>query len=612
MKEVNYYSYKYDKTVVKGSKIPVTITCPIHGDFEQRPGDHLRGCGCPLCGIEKSRKAKRNTTEGFIEKAKKVHGNKYDYSKVEYIDKLTPVIIICPIHGEFTQTPDTHLNGSGCQKCGVEKSKQTATSQKLTTEKFIEKARKIHGDKYDYSKVEYVNSHTPVKIICKIHGEFEQSPTNHLCGKGCPICGGKNMTTEQFIKKARIIHGDRYDYSKVVYINSTTKVCIICPEHGEFWQSPNNHLDGKGCYFCGVKQQTQQRTITTSEFIKRAMLIHNDKYKYDKVDYINARSKVCIICPSHGEFWQEPCLHLSGSGCPNCCCNISKEEKKIYDYICGLVGDENVIHNTRKLLKSGEIDIYIPNENIGIEFDGLYWHTESQGKDKSYHIKKTLEAQKLGIHLVHIFEDEWRNNELLVKDKISHMLHMDKGKIKIGARKCKIREISMLLAKPFLNKFHIQGWTSSSIYCGAFYDDKLVGVMSFLEEYKGMWNLVRFSTDINYSIPGLASKIFSYFVKEHNNDIIEIKTFLDKRWSWTDINVYDRMGFRMVEEIRPSYYYVKNNKRYHKFGFRKQILNKKYGLPMTMTQSEMTKTLGHDKIWDCGLYKYDWTNRKQN
>ena len=287
----------------------------------------------------------------------------------------------------------------------MEKSKQTATSQKLTTEKFIEKARKIHDDKYDYSKVEYVNSHRPVKIICKIHGEFEQSPTNHLSGKGCPICAGKNMTTEQFIKKARIIHGDRYDYSKVVYINSTTKVCIICPEHGEFWQSPNNHLDGKGCYFCGVKQQTQQRTITTSEFIKRAMLIHNDKYKYDKVDYINARSKVCIICPSHGEFWQEPCLHLSGSGCPNCCCNISKEEKKIYDYICGLVGDENVIHNTRKLLKSGEIDIYIPNENIGIEFDGLYWHTESQGKDKSYHIKKTLEAQKLGIHLVHIFED---------------------------------------------------------------------------------------------------------------------------------------------------------------------------------------------------------------
>ena len=196
VKEVHCDTYRYDKTVVKGSKIPVIITCPIHGDFEQRPGDHLRGCGCPLCGIEKSRKAKRNTTEEFIEKAKKVHGNKYDYSKVEYIDKLTPVIIICPIHGEFTQTPDTHLNGSGCQKCGVEKSKQTAASQKLTTEKFIEKARKRHDDKYDYSKVEYVNSHTPVKIICKIHGEFEQSPTNHLSGKGCPICAGKNMTTE--------------------------------------------------------------------------------------------------------------------------------------------------------------------------------------------------------------------------------------------------------------------------------------------------------------------------------------------------------------------------------------------------------------------------------
>ena len=162
----------------------------------------------------------------FIEHAREVHGDKYDYSKVNYINSTTEVTIICPVHGEFKQKPIFHLQGCGCKKC---------SSKKYTTEKFIEAARNIHGDKYDYSKVDYVDCFTDVTIICPVHGEFQQTPHIHLQGAGCSECSGhKRYTTETFIAAARKVHGDKYDYSKVEYINSYTEVTIICPNHGEF------------------------------------------------------------------------------------------------------------------------------------------------------------------------------------------------------------------------------------------------------------------------------------------------------------------------------------------------------------------------------------------
>ena len=190
-------------------------------------------------------------TKEFIEKAKKVHGERYDYSKVEYINAHTKVCIVCPIHGEFWQTPNNHTNKTkpkGCPKC--------AGKLVTDTDSFIKEARKIHGDKYDYSKVRYINAHTKVCIICPIHGEFWQLPTNHLRGKGCQKCKNEllgnlnSSSTNDFIIKAKNVHGDKYDYSKVEYVNNHTQVCIICPIHGEFWQNPNHHLRGHGCRKC--------------------------------------------------------------------------------------------------------------------------------------------------------------------------------------------------------------------------------------------------------------------------------------------------------------------------------------------------------------------------
>lgn len=192
-------------------------------------------------------------------------------------------------------------------------------SKRLTTAEFIERARQVHGNRYDYSKVDYINSKTKVCIICPIHGEFCQIPDGHLVGHGCLKCGGKDrLQTDEFINRAKKIHGNRYDYSKVNYINDKSKVCIICPDHGEFWQTPNGHLHNRGCKKCGAIKLSKLKSSNTNDFINKAIKIHNNIYDYSKVHYINANTKVCIVCSEHGEFWMTPHNHLVGQGCPKC------------------------------------------------------------------------------------------------------------------------------------------------------------------------------------------------------------------------------------------------------------------------------------------------------
>jgi superfamily II DNA or RNA helicase len=245
-------------------------------------------------------------------------------------------------------------------------------SRKLTTEEFIKRAKEVHGDKYDYSKVEYKSAKEKVCIICPLHGEFWQIPSNHLHGYGCPKCSGKNRTTEDFIAEARKIHGDKYDYSKVEYVNTKTKVCIICPEHGEFWQNPCDHLIGKGCPKCsGVNKSN------TEEFVKKAKEIHGDKYDYSKVFYINNKTKVCIICTEHGEFWQTPINHLNGQGCPICCESgtvIGKEYRR--QYKLSLLECDDLIH-----MSSHQLIEIIANKKLPTEFKSLaYTHPDSESR----------------------------------------------------------------------------------------------------------------------------------------------------------------------------------------------------------------------------------------
>ena len=196
----------------------------------------------------------KKTTEQFIAEAKQIHGDKYDYSKVEYKDNKTKVCIICPEHGEFWVSPINHAskhNHCGCPICGGKFERNT--------EWFIERAREIHGNKYDYSKSVYEKNDKKLCVTCPKHGDFWVTPNQHLSKRirGCPKCGKGHLhdlfvkTKEEFVADAKKVHGDKYDYSKVEYVNAKTKVRIICPEHGEFLITPDSHLQGRGCPICG-------------------------------------------------------------------------------------------------------------------------------------------------------------------------------------------------------------------------------------------------------------------------------------------------------------------------------------------------------------------------
>lgn len=415
-KAIQKHGYKYDYRKVNyiDAKTKVCITCPEHGDFWQLPSMHMQGRGCPICA------GKYITNNYFIIKAKKKHGNKYDYSKVEYINNHTKICIVCQKHGEFWQTPEQHLKGCGCVKCG--RIQQWDKRERISLKEFINRANKVHGEKYDYSKINYVNTKTKVCIICPKHGEFWQTPGLHLKGCGCPSCIGRNKTSEGFVEKLKKIHGDKYDYSKVEYKNNKTKICIICEKHGEFLISPVNMLHGAGCHFC----YKESLLLSKTEFIEKAKEAHGNRYDYSKVDYINTKTKVCIVCPKHGEFWQAPNSHLRGQGC--FVCKESKLEKKVRMFL-----EKNGIkHECQKRfewLGLQSLDFYLPDYNIAIECQGIqHFEPKSFGSKKenagiiAYEDcvkrdkKKLLLCTENGINIIYI---NYFDNENEIKEKLT-------------------------------------------------------------------------------------------------------------------------------------------------------------------------------------------------
>lgn len=502
---------------------------------------------------------------------------------------------------------------------------------------FILKAQSKHsGENLDYSQAVYINNRTKLKIIDhdldengNEYGEFWITPSNHLRGQSHPnkrcakISKNKSMSQEEVILRFKKVHeGENLDYSQVVYKNMHTKVKIISHdldengnEYGEFWQEPCVHLKGCSHPKIGYTKTGKASSYDTKTFIDKCKQVYGeDRYSYDKVEYVNSKTKVAIYCNKesdgvpHGLFYTSPDLFLQGKGCPICGHQLSKNENEIYNIICDEIGSDNVIHNDTTLLNGLELDIYVPSKNLAIEYDGLRWHSEYFKKDEHYHYNKTKECNDKGIRLIHIFEDEYIEHKEVVVNKIKHILNADINNKCIGARKCTVKEISNTLSNKFLETYHIQGSVASSIYLGAFYDDELVAVMTFKREKRNCYDLNRFSTKTEYRLPGIASKIFKYFIRKYNPD--RVKSFLDRRWNQECFNnVYNSIGFE-VEAILPiNYSYIMGNKRFHKFSFRKPILSKKYNLPLSMTEHEMCQAINAYRIWDCGLVRYVWTKK---
>lgn len=385
-------AYGYDKINYTGSFSEVEIFCKSHDKyFLQRAGSHLIGKGCYDCGRVNAKKLVTKTQTQFIEDVNKVHGDFFDYSLVNYINNTTKIQIICKKHNNtFTQFPSGHLSGAnGCEHClsGIMSKANTRSYEYYTsrikalnfplysvlevnggdnivmsckkhgtftttftalksckehscpickkegnvpgvkkdTESFIKIAKEKHGDRYDYSKVNYMTLDIPVEIICKHHGSTIQTPNNHLNSKtGCNLCTNelksksRTKTHEQFIKEAIEKYGDFYDYSKSMYKKSNKKITIICHIHGSFQKKPKDFLYGQGCPKCGNARAGEFNRKSKEQFIVDSILKHGDKYTYEKTDYTDSREDVVLNCKTHGYFRIEADNHLQGRGCLKC------------------------------------------------------------------------------------------------------------------------------------------------------------------------------------------------------------------------------------------------------------------------------------------------------
>ena len=339
-------------------------------------------------------------------------------------------------------------------------------AQKKTTEQFIAEATALHGDLDSFDKVEYKGNKVKVCITCKEHGDYWMKPNSYLSGQRCPICGRKRVnenkviTLDEFKRRAISVHGDKYDYSKVNYVSALKKVEVICPEHGSFYITPAHLWEGHGCKECARLSRREKMKNTYDGFVERARKVHGDKYTYNN-DYVNNKTKIRMTCPTHGDFEQRSDDHLLNKGCPHCGHSISKAEEEIYKYLLNFIPEKDIIRHDVSILDGLEIDIYLSKYKLGIEYNGLRWHSEEFGKGKDYHVWKTDLAESNGIHLIQIFEDEWIMHKDLVLEKLRHFVGCSDNKV-IGARKCDIREIEVDSAARFLNQYHIQGFVGST------------------------------------------------------------------------------------------------------------------------------------------------------
>lgn len=475
------------------------------------------------------------------------------------------------VHKETGVVFDDFLNVSGALSRYISENNKDSNILKLESQK-----RKyfIENNEYWYEK----------------YFEIKKYNANELNLKKCPYCQlfidvsmSEFKYRNHLIKMHKINMGEhvkKYKEDAKIFANDLKKI--------EDKKDPNNW---SVCKVCGTKL----KIVNCSHLLTHNITVSEYKTKHGNIASVN-------FIKSTGERLNS--YNYSGKTIRY----VSKPEGEIKSYLesIGVVGETN-----RSYLIGKEIDFFSPEYKIGIEFNGNKWHSEWFGKKNSkYHLNKTIACNDKGVGLIHIFEDEYQYKKEILFHKLKHIFGKDFDLPKISGRKCMISEITKNEQSVFLDKFHIQGYGQSSVSLGAYYNDILVAVMSFkkISKTSNEYDLVRFASDYNYQYQGVASKILSHFIKKYNPT--KIISFADRRWTLnSNDNLYTKLGFKLSKTLKPDYRYyndkVDKYTRFHKFGFRKTILNKKYGLPLEWTETEMVKHLGYDRVWDCGLFKYE-------
>jgi len=393
--------YDYSKVEYVKSKQKVIIICPIHGEFRQVAKDHYY-YGCKLCGIESRAKKSSFNKEQWIQKAKKTHGDKvFDYSLVpEDVKGEDYVSIICSEGHQWNVMFQSHCYRNGCPECYNQRRGETLV---LTQEEFITRAKSQHGEYYDLSMAIYVGAFEPIDVICPEHGLFHIKAGQFIYGRGCYKCGririgdSHRLTPEQFITKAKAIHGDKYDYSKVNYTTTQNKITIICPDHGDFVMQANEHINShkSGCVFCS------RSTLHPDDFIQDCIAIHGDRYDLSQIEYTGYHDYITPICPEHG-MWKTTANTFLKSNCPTCATYGFKTNKPGYCYLLeyqfsdGIIRYKQGITNNevkyRVVSLSREVNKVFPETKVTL-ISQMYFDVGQDALDLENHFKSISEIR---------------------------------------------------------------------------------------------------------------------------------------------------------------------------------------------------------------------------
>ena len=541
------------------------------------------------------------TLEEFIKKVNQLFPDNFTFEKTVYNGNKNPLIITCKKHGDITITPSMLFKGYGCWEC--EKRKHFMSYDEFTTI-----CRERYGDKYNITTEQFSNKdkNGKIEINCPLHGVFHQKIDAFLKGYHCKKCREKekiNKKNRQLNDKIKELYGNGYDAT--IDEHDKRKVEINCYLHGKFTLWKQHVFDKK--YICPVCMKNNSNDGNRVSFLKKAKRLHEDKYDYSKVNYINSSTKVCLTCPSHGDFYVTPNDHLNKlSGCPKCSHNISIDEKSLSEFIASLGYD--ITCNDRNILDNKEIDILIPSKHMAVEYDGLRWHSELyKDKPSIYHLQKTNECADKGIRLLHIFEDEWTEKSQIIKSMIKNILGMTPKKI--YARQCKICDVDSKTSMRFLDENHIQGRCKAKYHYGLYHNGELVSLMTFgktrqqrkhNENYDDTWELLRFCNRLNTTVIGGASKLLKHFINEVKPK--RILSYSDKRWSTG--NLYKKLGFTHTHDSKPNYFYVINHHRENRFKYRKGELVRQ-GYDPSKSEHEIMLERGIPRIYDCGTMAFE-------
>jgi hypothetical protein len=467
-KSIEIHGDKYDFSLVSSNfttKEKLPIICPLHGIFYKSSEKFIGSKqGCPECSGKK-----RLDTKSFIEKAINLeHCKNYDFSKVNYKNNKTPVVVVCPEHGEFKISPNHLLGGEGCSKCRYIKS---AASKRRSVDEVIKLSKEIHDDKYDYSMIS--------------------------------------------------------DYK-----NDKTKYPIICKEHGIFYQTFNNHIKGKqGCPKCGRIKCDNDRRDTYESFLNKALLIHGDKYEYNDKNYVNSVTKIGITCKKHGIFYMIPSNHLQGQQCPKCASSQSKGENELYDFIKSLIND-NIIQRERNVLDGDELDIYVPSKNVAFEYNGLYWHSElTKDKKYHLNKTEKCKNKGIRLFHIFEDEWENKKDILksMIKN-IFNLTNKKIYARDCVIKEVNSKDSNDFLNNNHLQGKCNSTFRYGLYYNNELVSIMTFGKSRhFVGSCKYEYELLRFCNKKNTNVIGGASKLFNFFIK--NNNPNSVVSYADKRWS---------------------------------------------------------------------------------